>query len=270
MKKIVLITIMLISAIFANAQWQQTNGPNGGYINCIAFSGNHIFAGTYSGVFLSTDNGSNWTTVNNGLTNQYVLSLAVSGTNIFAGTDGGGVFLSTDNGSNWSAVNNGLTSQDVWSLAVSGTNIFAGTYNGGVFLSTDNGSNWSAVNNGLTSQDIWSFAVSGNNIFAGTNGSSVWKRPLSEMPEGIEELDNSNDLLVYPNPANDKITIDRLSSNANTGNEISIYDLQGKLLLKQPLYQTKTDINISDLAAGIYFIKWAGEEGVVVKKFVKE
>lgn len=205
-----------------------------------------------------------------GLMVGYINCFVVSGNNIFAGTDGGGVFLSTDNGSNWSAVNDGLTSQDVWSLAVSGTNIFAGTHNGGVFLSTDNGSNWSAVNNGLTSQDIWSFAVSGNNIFAGTNGSSVWKRPLSEMPEGIEKLENNNNVLVYPNPANDKITIDKPSLNMNKRDEISIYDLQGKLLLKQPLYQTKTDINISDLAAGRYFIKLAGKEGVVVKKFVKE
>jgi hypothetical protein len=41
-------------------------------------------------------------------------------------------------------------------------------------------------------------------------------------------------------------------------------------LLKQLLYQAKTDINISSLADGIYFIKLVGEEGVVVKKFIKE
>ena len=45
---------------------------------------------------------------------------------------------------------------------------------------------------------------------------------------------------------------------------------EGKLLLKQILYEAKTDINISHLADGIYFMKLLGEEGVVVKKFVKE
>ncbi|HYQ87205.1 MAG TPA: T9SS type A sorting domain-containing protein, partial [Bacteroidota bacterium] len=44
------------------------------------------------GVFLSTNNGTNWTTVTNGLPNTGVWSLAVSGTNLLAGTNGGGVY----------------------------------------------------------------------------------------------------------------------------------------------------------------------------------
>ncbi|HEY5125137.1 MAG TPA: T9SS type A sorting domain-containing protein, partial [Ignavibacteria bacterium] len=117
-----------------------------------------------------TNNGSSWTSVNNGLTSSYVYSFAVSGANIFAGTDGGGVFLSTNNGSSWTSVNNGLTNSYVLSLAVSGTNIFAGTWSDGVFLSTNNGLSWTAVNNGLTYYNVSSLAVSGTNIFAGTNG----------------------------------------------------------------------------------------------------
>jgi hypothetical protein len=42
------------------------------------------------GIFLSTDNGSSWNAVNNGLTNLSVRSLAISGNNIFAGTSGYG------------------------------------------------------------------------------------------------------------------------------------------------------------------------------------
>jgi len=137
-------------------------------VNSFAVSGTNLFAGTPGGgVFLSTNNGTSWNQVNNGLTNQVIEALAVFGTKIFVGTNGGGVFLSTNNGSNWSPVNNGLTTQWVWSLAVSGTNLFAGTA-GGVFLSTNNGSNWSPVNNGLTNQVVMALLVSGTNIFAGT------------------------------------------------------------------------------------------------------
>jgi photosystem II stability/assembly factor-like uncharacterized protein len=121
MKKLLLISIMVISAIFANAQWQQTNGPYGGFVTCLATCGTNIFAGTYGGgVFLSTDNGSNWTPVNSGLLNHVVSSLAFSGSNIFAGTNGGGVFFSTDNGNNWTAVNSDLINYDVRCLVVSG------------------------------------------------------------------------------------------------------------------------------------------------------
>jgi hypothetical protein len=55
-------------------------------------SGENTFAGTDSGVFLSTNNGASWTAVNTGLTYPRVQSLAVLGTNLFAGTYGGGVW----------------------------------------------------------------------------------------------------------------------------------------------------------------------------------
>jgi hypothetical protein len=121
-------------------------------------------------VYISTDNGSNWTQTNNGLTSISFYSLALSGTNIFAGTDNG-VYLSTNNGTNWTPVNNSLADVRVNSLTVSGSNIFAGT-NGGVYLSTNNGTNWTLVNNGLTSTLVNTLDVSGTNIFAGTIGGS--------------------------------------------------------------------------------------------------
>lgn len=53
-----------------------------------------FIAGTnVGGVYLSTNNGTNWTSVNNGLTNYNIYTLAVSGTNLFAGTYGAGVWI---------------------------------------------------------------------------------------------------------------------------------------------------------------------------------
>jgi hypothetical protein len=96
-------------------------------------NGSNLFAETGGGVFLSTNNGTSWTAVNNGLTNPSVLSFAVNDSNLFAGTFGGGVFLSTTNGTGWTAVNTGLMNTFVCALAVNGTNLFAGTSNGGVW-----------------------------------------------------------------------------------------------------------------------------------------
>ena len=76
------------------AQWVQTNGPYGGsVVRSFAVLGTNLFAGTFGGVFLSTDNGASWTAVNNGLPPYTdVNSLAVLGTNLFAGTRGSGVW----------------------------------------------------------------------------------------------------------------------------------------------------------------------------------
>jgi len=172
--------LLVMFSLFTNinssfAQWVQTNGPGGGNVLSLAVNGTNLFAGTYGGgVFLSTNNGTSWTTVNTGLTNTIVRSLAVNGTNLFAGTNGG-VFLSTNNGTSWTEVNTGLpTNTTVRSLAVNGTNLFAGT-NGGVFLSTNNGTSWTAVNTGLpTNTTVRSLAVNGTNLFAGTYGGGVF------------------------------------------------------------------------------------------------
>lgn len=89
-------------------------------------------------MFLTTNNGANWTAVNSGLTNTKVRSLSVLGNNLFAGTYGDGVFRSTDNGANWSEVNTGLTSDYIYSLLFSDSNLFAGTLSG-IFISTNRG-----------------------------------------------------------------------------------------------------------------------------------
>jgi hypothetical protein len=163
----------------SNGQWVQTNGPCGGIVYSLAVSGTNLFAGTGDGVFLSTNNGTNWTTVNNGLSKRGT-KLAVSpngtgGTNLFAGYTRGyeipapsGIFLSTNNGTSWSAVN---TPFEGFSQMVEiGTNLFAGNEDGGVFLSTNNGTSWTAVNTGMTNTKVFSLAVSGTNLFAGTFG----------------------------------------------------------------------------------------------------
>src|ERR1035438_5988571 len=115
-----------ISTVFA--QWKQTS-LNSGAINCFAVSGNNIFAGTHSnGVYLSSNNGTSWATVNNGLpiTGNWITALAINGNNIFAGTENNGVYLSSNNGGLWTAMDSGLTNNTINALAIKGDTIFEG------------------------------------------------------------------------------------------------------------------------------------------------
>jgi phosphodiesterase/alkaline phosphatase D-like protein len=167
-------------------------------VSPIGASGLNLFAGTKSGLYLSTNNGTSWTAVNTGMANTYIKSLAVSptgtgGTNLFAGTNGG-VYLSTNNGTSWLPINNGLGNNDngVESFAiVNGTDIFAETFGSGVYLSTNAGTSWTSVNTGLTYPGSGSLVVSGNYLFAGTS-SGVWMRPLSEMITNIQAANTSS------------------------------------------------------------------------------
>jgi len=120
------------STNFGN-DWTAGNGIVNLWTWCLAAaqdgSGN-IFAGTDGGVFISSDNGSNWNVVNNGLTKIVVYAMVTKGSNIFAGTKFGGIFLSTNNGVNWTSINSDF-SDHVLSLGVNDDYLFAGIAGGG-------------------------------------------------------------------------------------------------------------------------------------------
>ena len=166
-KSIYLAIVFVLLCTNASAQWVQTNGPYGGDVECFAVSGTNLFAGTYAGVFRSSDAGTSWTAVNTGLTNKYVRALAVSGTNLYAGVHNDGVFRSTDNGSSWAQINKSFgVGSSVLALAAFGSNLIVGT-DGGVFCSTDNGTTWGGAP--IPYAIGLALAVSGTSLFAGTS-----------------------------------------------------------------------------------------------------
>ena len=145
-------------------------------VHALVAIGSNLLAGTsYDGIFLSSDNGTNWAQIDSGFGFSSTNSFAVNGRYLFAGGNRG-VFYSIDNGLTWIQVNSGLTDTSITALTVSGNNLFAGTYQSGVFTSTNNGASWRAVNNGLQYNSIVAFAVCGTNLFAVTtrNGEDVF------------------------------------------------------------------------------------------------
>jgi hypothetical protein len=203
MKKLILLIALISLVSLANAQWQQTS-LNNVDVYALAIKGDTIFAGTQvslsdtniitaisksvnknhsgietstgRGMYLSTNNGGNWSVVNIGLTDTNVTALAIKGGNIFAGTYDG-VYLSSNNGSSWTAVNTGLpayTYVNALAISLSGDTIFSGSNYSGIYFSANNGSNWYVVNTGLTNTWVNALAISGSNLFAGTRGGGIF------------------------------------------------------------------------------------------------
>ena len=85
---------------------------------------------------------------------------------------------------------------------------------------------------------------------------------------GISENENKNNAVwFFPNPVIDNISV--MASNISEI-KISVLNIQGQVLLKQVSKKELTNINISHLPKGIYFLKTEGEEGSSIHKFVKE
>ena len=61
---------------------------------------------------------------------------------------------------------------------------------------------------------------------------------------------NSTQLLVYPNPTSDYIIVD-----ANIGDDICIYNLDGQCLYQSVVTNAQLTINISSLSSGTYIVK---------------
>jgi hypothetical protein len=269
--------------------------PRGFYgiitVGALAVDGTNLFAGSSGrglkayhesgrGVFLSTDFGTNWAAVNNGLTDTSVSALAISGTNLIAGTAhpgwdaGGGVFLSTNSGASWTQTN--LQGHGVLSFAVSGSSLFAGAWLGGVFLSTNNGTSWTQVNTGLLDTIATALAISGTNLFAGTY-SGVWRRPLSEMITSVEESEarlpspftlgqNS------PNPFNPTTTI-RYGLLKASHVTLTVYNMLGQQVAQ--LVDEQHQAGYHDvvfrgdgLASGVYFYRIQAGDFVASKKLL--
>ncbi|MDD3878184.1 MAG: T9SS type A sorting domain-containing protein [Bacteroidales bacterium] len=86
-----------------------------------------------------------------------------------------------------------------------------------------------------------------------------------ELINGLTEV-NEPAIEIFPNPAQDYINI----YNTKLYNSILIYNLQGKLILQKPIKETKAQINISNLAKGMYLIRVESEDESLVRRFVKE
>jgi hypothetical protein len=83
-------------------------------------------------------------------------------------------------------------------------------------------------------------------------------------PVNIEDI-VENELLIYPNPATDRITIDGMENRAGLLNYV-IYDMRGQIVSSASLKNNNIDIN--ELSSGVYVLEIQGKTPVR-KQFTK-
>ena len=209
----VLVQSLIITSI-ANAQWTQTSEPNH-YNAVLATSGSTIYAGFWDqngtghgGLYLSTDNGNNWT---NEVGPSLIKSLndtcgvvcisAIEGTAV-AGTDSNGVFLLGKNSSDFVNITGNLPNLvdsyfPIGAVAISDAGIYAATAGGtmGSVFSGGSSGSWGDISETLPSYGptIGPYAISALSIINGTlyggvanNGVYVYNGGWSPQNTGIE------------------------------------------------------------------------------------
>lgn len=94
----------------------------------------------------------------------------------------------------------------------------------------------------------------------------TWKcvRPLNIKNE-IQKIE----LTLYPNPSADVINLELTDFISNQKYELSIVDSFGKEIMNKAIFENKSEIDISQLAKGIYFVRIQMKESSEVLKFMK-
>jgi photosystem II stability/assembly factor-like uncharacterized protein len=170
--------------------WAKVNISLGTYgVRAFAMSGSNVFAGTDGGAYITTNNGTSWNTISNGLPSGFAVgAIAARGTDIYVGANAGGLFHSPDNGVTWKEIDSGMSVKYIQALAVTNDYVYAATIGAGVLRSSNNGKTWLGSSLKATGYNPTSLIVADSSsatqvLYAGavdagasmsTNGGSQW------------------------------------------------------------------------------------------------
>lgn len=103
----------------------------------------------------------------------------------------------------------------------------------------------------------------------GANG-CVGKTTLTQNIEectGIAKVGALSGVSVYPNPTSGVLTVE---FNSNVAKSVSVQDLTGRVIMTANGTDSNITVDLSNLAAGVYYVKLQSEGSVSVVKVVKE
>lgn len=98
----------------------------------------------------------------------------------------------------------------------------------------------------------------------GSPANFIVVRLLNEIPSSVFENQANIDLLLYPNPANERLFIRMKEKFCN----IEITDIRGNIIMKSTVEPT-TGIDISNLAKGCYFVSLQENQKIIKRKLIK-
>lgn len=111
--------------------------------------------------------------------------------------------------------------------------------------------------------------IAENILSCGILGSKIWRRGENENnPTTVSNVKNENEINVFPNPANDMLTIIIPSLYNNQEVLIQLTDMQGKTILRHKTRESKTQMNTSNIADGQYLLKCSMGEHTHTSKII--
>jgi len=120
----------------------------------------------------------------------------------------------------------------------------------------------------FTSGKFWVSYITGCNYNLDTFAVTVVTPCDSGHTAGIAVPRPVQDVNLYPNPVADMLTI--TTPGQTNYSSCSIVNVLGQALIRQPINGAQTNVNVTSLPAGVYYLLLNNDNGITVRKFVKE
>jgi len=229
----------------------------------------YIYAASYSKIKVTKDAGLTWTYIKPGLANYNITDITVSTNNpdrawvtFSEYNNTHKVYETNDAGSSWTNISgNNLPGLPVNCIVYQGganDDLYIGT-DIGVYHKDNSMTDWVPFNDGLPNVIVKELKIhyDEGTISAATFGRGVWKSDLNTLSTSVAP-DKQVHFKIYPNPAEDKITISTSQKNIS----VSIYTITGKKVIET---NTKT-INTSSFARGYYIVEIKNKNGYATRE----
>jgi photosystem II stability/assembly factor-like uncharacterized protein len=232
-------------------------------------------------IFIGTDDGNVWKTINGGLTytkisdllpNKWVTKVKASSTDVnqvyvtYSGyrynLNDSNLYVSNDLGNSWQDLSTDLPNTPLSDIEISQDNILYVASDIGVLVSNDLGVNWDFLGSSMPSVVVTDLVLhtASNFLYASTFGRGIYKIDLTQVSLQTDSVENAiSNIKVYPNPTNDYLYLD-IDFDKVQDFKTEIYDMKGSLVMKFKLEdkfigKRTIKMNIESLQKGFYLLK---------------
>ncbi|MEI7727752.1 MAG: T9SS type A sorting domain-containing protein, partial [Bacteroidota bacterium] len=181
---------------------------------------------------------------------------------------GDGIILkTTDGGRTWTELSCGTTNNLYSVFFPDANNGYAVGDSGTILKTTNGGTTWTKLSTGTTHFFVSVYFTDANTGYVVGEGETILK--TTNGGTFVEEtISPEQTFIIYPNPANDKISI--TSNRKLTGETIiTIFNMKGEQVMPvRFLHQNVIETDVSLLAKGIYLLKIQTKAAIEIKKLL--
>ena len=231
---------------------------------------NNGYAAGESPILKTTNGGTTWTATSYG---GLLFSITFPTQNIGYAAGFGTILKTTDAGTTWTNQNTGT---DYLFESVFFTDPVNGYIVGHTFHD-ESGVNYKTTDGGITwipqfpfslrSLSSVFFSDANTGYIVGEYG-TILKTTTGGEQGVVENYHQKKLLKLFPNPVERKLTVE--TPQLVKPSFIQLINVNGTILLRQQITEKKTSLDIGNLPAGVYFLKFQNGNSVEVKKLIKE